>query len=307
MEQHSFTTGGSFEEPKKRSYLKLIIILGFFLLLILGYAFLIKAPRNFPQGKIINIEKGMGLRAISLKLKNENVISSRRAFEAFVMLNGGDRNIIASDFYFENRESVFTVARRIAKGQHGLIAERITIPEGKSNSEIADILSAQLPLFNKEEFLTLAQEKQGYLFPDTYFFFPTDSAGKVVDEMSKNYQKKVGPLKPKFPRSERDIINMAALLEKEAKGDNDRNIISGILWKRYGIGMPLQADAAPETYQNKGLPKSPIGNPGIEAIEASMSPESSPYLYYIHDKEGVTHYAKTFAEHRNNIERYLKD
>jgi UPF0755 protein len=98
---------------------------------------------------------------------------------------------------------------------------------------------------------------------------------------------------------------MASLIEGEAKGDIDRGIISGILWKRIKIGMPLQVDASPETYKVKGLPKSPIGNPGIKTIEAAINPQNSPYFYYLHDKNGNIHYAKTFTEHEANIKKYL--
>ena len=70
--------------------------------------------------------------------------------------------------------------------------------------------------------------------------------------------------------------------------------------------MSLQADAAPETYKTRGLPKLPIGNPGLLAIKAAIYPQSSPYLYYLHDKNGDIHYAKSFAEHQRNIAKYLK-
>ena len=70
--------------------------------------------------------------------------------------------------------------------------------------------------------------------------------------------------------------------------------------------MPLQVDVAPVTYDVKGLPKAPIGNPGLESIKAAISPKASPYLYYLHDKEGKIHYAKTFAEHKQNVVKYLR-
>ena len=70
--------------------------------------------------------------------------------------------------------------------------------------------------------------------------------------------------------------------------------------------MGLQVDAAPETYKVRGLPKKPINNPGLLAIKAAMYPTKSPYLYYLHDKDGKVHYAKTFAEHRLNVLKYLK-
>jgi len=55
-----------------------------------------------------------------------------------------------------------------------------------------------------------------------------------------------------------------------------------------------------------GLPKKAVGNPGLAAIKAAMYPKSSVYLYYLHDKDGIIRYAKTFAEHRQNVLKYLK-
>ena len=69
--------------------------------------------------------------------------------------------------------------------------------------------------------------------------------------------------------------------------------------------MLLQVDAAPETYKTKGLPTNPICNPGLKAIEAAIHPLNSTYLYYLHDKNGIIHYAKTFAEHKQNKIKYL--
>lgn len=70
--------------------------------------------------------------------------------------------------------------------------------------------------------------------------------------------------------------------------------------------MALQVDAAPVTYKVKELPKSPIGNPGLLSIKAAIFPKPSPYLYYLHDKNGDIHYAKNFSEHQINIKKYLK-
>ena len=70
--------------------------------------------------------------------------------------------------------------------------------------------------------------------------------------------------------------------------------------------MPLQTDAAPETYKVKGLPKNPISNPGLEAINSAINPQNSSYLYYLHDKDGNIHYAKNFEEHKANKLKYLK-
>ena len=185
----------------------------------------------------------------------------------------------------------------------------MTIPEGFNVTEIADVFVLKLTNFNKEKFLSLTKTQEGYLFPDTYFFFTTDTEVEVLHSMSENFDKKIASIRPEIISSgkkEKDTIIMASIIEKESKGNNDRGIISGILWKRLSIKMPLQVDAVPETYKTKGLPKNPIGNPGLEAIKATIYPQSSPYLYYLHDKDGNIHYARTFTEHKQNIKKYLK-
>jgi UPF0755 protein len=107
-------------------------------------------------------------------------------------------------------------------------------------------------------------------------------------------------------RSFEDILIMASIIEKEASGASDANMISGILWKRLDMGMPLQADASPITYDRPGLPEFPICNPGIISIKAALNPQESNYLFYLHDKNGQVRYAKTYEEHKQNISNYLK-
>lgn len=184
-----------------------------------------------------------------------------------------------------------------------------TIPEGSNVSAIANILGSKLPNFNKNNFLLLAENKEGYLFPDTYYFFLSDDGTHAIQTMSDNFNKKITPLMGAIQASgktENQIIVMASIIEGEASKEGDRGIISGILWKRIADGMPLQVDDAPETYKAQGLPEEPINNPGMSAILAALYPKSSPYLYYLYDKNGMIHYATTFAEHKQNEAKYLQ-
>jgi UPF0755 protein len=204
---------------------------------------------------------------------------------------------------------VFEVARRISTGEHHMAPVVITIPEGFNINQISDTVASKLTNFNKDRFMLETEDKEGYLFPDTYFFLNNANETDVIKSMTDNFEKKFSSLLSDVissGKNKKDIITMASIIEREAKGDIDRGVISGILWNRISIGMPLQVDAVPETYKVKGLPKSPIGNPGLPAILASIHPQSSSYLYYLHDKNGNIHYAKTFSEHIKNINKYLK-
>jgi UPF0755 protein len=296
------------ETPKNKRRVYLYMGGGLFLILLL-YFFAFSAPAKFPTGTIVNIGSGAGLHNVSGELKAANIIRSRTVFEAIVIMYGGEKHIIPADYLFDVHESVWSVARRISKGDRHLAPVKITIPEGFDNGNIADLFASKLSTFNKDKFLELAKAKQGFLFPDTYFFFTTDNENDALKSLGENYEKKVGPLRDyifKLGKTENEIISMAAIIEGEAEGKEDRDIISGILWRRIKIGMPLQVDTAPITYKERGIPKAPISNPGLDAVKAAMYPVKTDYLYYIHDKEGNVHFAKNFAEHQANIVKYLK-
>ncbi|OGI68785.1 hypothetical protein A3A05_02975 [Candidatus Nomurabacteria bacterium RIFCSPLOWO2_01_FULL_41_12] len=284
-------------------------VLGALFFLIFFTFFFVSAPRNFPEGIVFNVAQGSSLRSVSFELKNQNIIRSRLVFEAFVIIYGGEKHIIPADYLFENKISSREVAKRISKGERHLAPVKVTIPEGFTVYDIADTFALKLSYFNKDKFLNYAKDKEGYLFPDTYFFFTTANEEDVLKSLTDNFKKKISMLENEIintGKSEGDIIKMASLLERESKGSADRDIISGILWKRLSIGMSLQADAAPETYKKLGLPANPICNPGLLSIKAAIYPKSTPYLYYLHDKDGNIYYAKSFTEHRKNILKYLK-
>ncbi len=273
------------------------------------YAFFVNSPADFPVGTIFKIEQGSSLRGVSLNLKNAHIIRSRLAFEAFMILFGREKGVVSADYYFESKLPVLEVARRISKGEHHMAPIAITIPEGFDRFQIADTFASQLVNFNKDQFLLKTKGLEGYLFPDTYFFLTTDTDREIIKSITANFEKKIMSLRFEITASkktEQEIMTMASIIEREAKGNADRGFISGILWRRITVGMPLQVDAAPETYKTRGLPKSPICNPGLAAIKAALYPQKSSYLYYLHDKNGNVHYAKSFTEHLQNVQKYLK-
>lgn len=298
------------KEIKKPFPSRLVYIFVFIFLCILGgYLFMIRPPQDFKPGQIFSVEEGDSLRKLSFKLKDGSFIRSRVAFETLVIFYGGEKHLVVGDYIFPDRISVVVLAKKMATGDRQIGLVKITIPEGFNNKEIAEVADLKLKNFNKDKFLSLANEEEGSLFPDTYFFSTTDDESSVMQLMSKNFKNKTKEVLDTVRASGRDVrevITMASILEKEASGDADREIISGILWQRIKIGMPLQVDAVPSTYKEKGLPEAPVSNPGLATIKAAFYPKSSPYLYYIHDKEGNTYYAKSFSEHRQNINKYLK-
>lgn len=285
------------------------IFFGICFILILGYNFFSAPVSKKINDTKIHITKNDNLNSISKQLKSENVIKSEFILKSFVYLFNFNHNIDRGDYSFKKGSPVFSIASQLSKGKHNVDKIKITFREGLTNEEIAKLLAEKLPLFRKDLFFEESYGKEGYLFPDTYFFFPMDNEEEIVDLLYQNFQTKIKKLDSNIlekNKSLEEIIVMASILEKEAKGEEDIYLVSGILWQRLQIGMPLQVDASPITYKENGLPDNPICNPGILSIEASLKPIKSDYLYYLHDKSGKIHFAKDYEEHKRNINKFLK-
>lgn len=256
-------------------------------------------PRDFPVGEKIHIPENFSLTAVSNLLAKKDAIRSPFLFKAIVTLLHGQGGIIAGDYLLKKSENVWTISRRVTEGDQQIDPIKVTIPEGSTVNDIAWVLLKKIPDFNAPHFVSIAHSYEGYLFPDTYLFYPNTSPAEMVKKMRKTFD-------VKFKNISKDTVIMASIIEKEVSKYEDREIISGILWKRLKEGMLLQVDVAIETYKEKGLPKFPIANPGTLAIKAAENPVKTKYYYYLSDKEGVTHYAVTYDGHKANINKYLR-
>lgn len=295
------------KENNSKSKLLLNIVLGFSFLLIISY-YLFSSP-SLNKDKTIHIAPSDSLSKISNKLKSDNVVRSSVSLKIFVYIFSGDRHIPKGDYLFKKGKSVISIAWQLSRGRHGVEPIRITFKEGFTKDDMAKLLAEKISSFRKDLFLSDERSKEGYLFPDTYFFFPLSTNDEILDEITSNFNNRINSIDKDIKSSGKslsDIIIMASILEKEASGKDDAPIISGILWKRIKLGMPLQVDAAKETYREKGLPKNPISNPGLSSILSAIHSKDSPYMFYLHDDIGQVHYARDFSEHRSNIARYLK-
>lgn len=244
------------------------------------------------------------------KLKGDNVIRSRTVFALLARIMGLEKEIKSGEYFFEKPVSVVEIIKKLGAGDFGVRQLKVTIPEGAALKDVAEIFN-DFKNFKEDEFYLIAKDPslEGYLFPDTYFVLPNIDAAGVVKIMKANFEKKISGLEQEIQNSGHglnEIITMASIIEKEVFENEDKKIVSGILWKRMKKGMPLQVDAAYDTYLYKGLPPAPICNPGLESIEAALRPADSPYFYYLSDKEGNTHFAKTFEEHKLNKIKYLR-
>lgn len=314
---------------KRDIFERLVINLGAWAgLLWFLYTFFIAAPIGFANGAYLTIERGASLKSIAQEFDQYGVVSNATLFEWITRALGDERHIPAGVYYFSRQDNAVWVAMRILGGDFETAAVRITIPEGSTVDEIAKMLQSKITGFNRREFVLRARE--GYMFPDTYFFRPGQSTEAILSVFENNFRVRLLKVQEDVYNSGRtldEVLTMASILEKEASKTADRKKIAGVLWHRIHIGMPLQVDAvfpyimgkntfeltredlkvdSPyNTYTNKGLPPGPINNPGINSIAAAANPEQSSYVFFLSDKEGNFHYSKTYEGHLANKRRYL--
>ncbi|MFT5874087.1 MAG: UPF0755 protein [Clostridium sp.] len=171
----------------------------------------------------------------------------------------------------------------------------------------------------------------GFLFPATYTFSKNVSSKTIINKMLKTFEIKIEPNKSDITNNKlniRNILITASLVEKEAAKDVDRSKIASVIYNRLDKKMPLQIDAtilyvighkdklynkdlkvkSPyNTYLNKGLPPSPICNPGIKSINAAIHPANTDYIYYVLNSKTNEHvFSKTYADHIKNVSLYIK-
>ncbi len=340
MEERNFQTTlrtdtGRIIPPKRRpsslGWLRNLVLILLIPGGIVGYFFIeTTPPPTFVPGTFVLVPDGANLGEIAKLLAKEHIIRSSLLFNITVAHLGKEKSIVSGMYLFKQPADLFAVAGRMASGDHGIETRKITLPEGFTNKQMGETFARELPNFVIDDFFADTKNSEGYLFPDTYFFLSTATSGPVRSALSDNFLKKTQTLHDEAIDNGKvwsDIITMASLLEGEAATPLDRRIVAQILWKRIAIGMRLgvdapfmytlgkgsleltQSDLASDspynTYKNAGLPPTPIGNPGIDAIDAALHPATTTYLYYLSDKKGNMHYAKTFEEHKLNKTKFL--
>lgn len=266
------------------------------IIIVFAFVLMVCLPKSFSHKETVFfvIEKGEGSKDIATDLEKEGVIWWKNLFRAYVLVRGTSDKMQAGTYFVSPSMSIFIIAEKFAAGD--VAKATITIPEGFTSEQINQKLEGIV-----ESDPAVLAEHEGRLFPDTYQIPYGMELTKVIEMMEDNFWRKNEGLAT-TPKA----VIMASILEKELRTKEDKEIASGILWKRIRVGMPLQVDVYMWTYQNTGLPPKPICNPGLDSIKAALYPEDSPYWYYLSTPDGKTIFSKTLEEHNIARAKYLK-
>lgn len=317
--------------------MRILIVIGLLLVVLTGIGLIglnwyqqnIQAPSTANSPQTITVNENATTQSVLVELETKGLIKSTTAAKIYLRLNTSP-TVKPGTYSIPAGSSLPKILEIISSSPKDI---RVTFPEGWRREQYAARLEnayAQIPgaRFSKSEFLTLTQNKEGHLFPDTYNLPATATPQQVIDILELNFKKKTGL----DPFTDQRIIIVASMVERETRNDVERPIVAGIINNRLQAGWLLNIDATVQyaidtsskpseywkpltntqfpslfnTYLHTGLPPAPICNPGLSSIEAAKAPAETDYMYYLHDSTGAIHFAKTLDEHNRNVDRYLK-
>jgi UPF0755 protein len=319
-------------------FIGLIFLTVIFLFVGLGLFFLTPAEKGGAD-QVIVVQEGLSLKEVATELERRKIITNKALFMLWARFMGYSRKIKAGEYLLSPDMAPVKVLEKLTRG--AIITHPVTIPEGYTRGQIAELLQAE-GLIDKNEFLSLTEDPailarygipgqtlEGYLYPDTYQFARGISALSAIDAMVQRFWQMVGPLTEGIREAGmtlNEVIILASIVEKETGRIEERPAVASVFLNRLHRGMRLASDptviyglnefngnltkrdlSTPtpyNTYIIHGLPPGPIANPGLESIKAVVYPAKTKYLYFVSKNDGSHHFSETLSEHNKAVQVY---
>lgn len=293
-------------------------------------------------GKPVQIEvpQGAPTSVIATQLADKGIVTSPTMFRLKTRQAGADGKLRAGVYDLATRMPYELVIEKLVKGPP-IAYVTVTIPEGWVIEQIAERLAAQAGI-DEQEFLELAKggaeqfadehpylrgayegSLEGYLFPKTYRLREGTTASEAIEIMLDQFDTEIESVdlakahKRGFDVDE--VVIMASIIEREARIEKERPLVSSVIHNRLEKDWKLEICATIEyvlpgnrlrltwaqtrtptpynTYLHKGLPPGPISNPGLASLQAAVAPADTDYMYYVlTGKDGSQTYAATETE-----------
>lgn len=293
--------------------------------------------------QFVDIPTGTGTATIGRRLIDAGVVRDAFTFRAALWWTGRSRQLQAGEYRFDQPLAAVDVIDRLVRGD--IYARRITFPEGLTIEEMARIFESRefgpaarfieaardgSPIRDLD---SMANDLEGYLFPDTYGLPRGTPASRLValmvDRFRDTYSSDLRRRAEEQGLTTRQIVTLASLVEKETGKAEERPLVAAVYHNRLKIGMGLQADPTVvyalqkagryngnirredlaldspyNTYRHAGLPPGPIAAPGKASLEAALMPARVSYLYFVSRNDSSHVFAETLAEHNRNVRQY---
>lgn len=290
-----------------------------------------EAPGPSRSPTTVIIASGSGVARIASRLEGAGVIRHRLMFRLAARLSGADKALQAGEYAFPPAISVIGAMAQIRRGE--TVVRKLTVAEGLTVAEVLGLVNAADGLAGVA---TMADSGgEGRLLPETYHFSYGDARAQLVRRMANDMAATLDALWKKradglpLASAEQALI-LASIVEKETAVAAERPLVAAVFLNRLKRGMRLQSDPTVayglsdgalgraltradlktdhphNTYVIKGLPPTPIANPGREALAAVLNPVASDMLYFVADGNGGHAFAKTLRQHNRNVARWRK-
>lgn len=300
-------------------------------------------PRGGPiEYQLIKIERGQSFYSIARELESKNIIKSRRTFYYLARLQNKIPDVKSGDYLLSTSMSSQDILSIITGGRVHLLD--ITVLEGMRYRDIGLLLEKRYffpaDLFHEaatdipflRELDIAGTSAEGYLYPETYRFARGLNPREIINVMHAELLKHITPemevQRKKLGWSFHQVLTLASIIETETNYIPEMPLISSVFHNRLKRRMRLQSDPTViyglqdfngnitrvhlqtshpyNTYRNAGLPPGPIANPRIEAIQAALFPDKSPYLYFVSRNDGTHHFSATLTEHNSAVDKYQR-
>jgi len=288
------------------------------------------------------VKKGTRTTTVALLLKRDHRVRSEYFFLLCSLLLHRGR-VVAGEYELSESMSILDIARKMADGDRKVYTLRIV--EGYNVYTISEVIEragimdagAFLRLAGNADFLKRlaipSDSLEGYLAPETYFYSKEidvdEFLGKIVQRTLRFFDKEDIRLRmQELGMNAFQVISLASIIEKEAKLEGEKRIISAVFHNRLRMGMSLDADPTViygcggfnrdltkadlaartpyNTYHLKGLPKGPICSPSRSSIVAALYPEESDVLYFVSRNDGSHVFSRTMEEQNHFVAIYQR-
>jgi len=280
------------------------------------------------------IKPGSGSSQIANALQSAGVIDSKLAFKLLTRVTGKSGSLKVGLYHFEGNLSLWDVLKKIERGE--VIHFQVTVPEGLRTHDLLELVAEKTGSSLKDWRLALEellpdQEWEGKLLPETYSYSKPVVPIALLEQMITAQRRVIASLVTNQLDAERLRI-IASIIEKETGLDAERPLVSAAIRNRIERGMPLQmdptviygiwrkdgsfsgnirrkdlADDTPwNSYTRRGLPPTPICNPGAASLRAAAAPADVSYLYFVADGTGGHAFASTHEEHQANVKKWIR-
>lgn len=323
---------------------KLIVAILLIAVLIGGYlAYEIWLRPGTGSDVMVKIPEGAAFSEVLDSLESAGLIGSRTAFKVLAVTTGNDNKIKPGTYRFAHATSPPELLEALVEGR-STVKVKVTFPEGITIRRIASIAAQEagcdsamiVKLAKDREFLKTiginASTAEGYLMPDTYFIYwgekPATLLRRMAELFKEFYTDELKKKSQELNLTPYEAIVLASIVEGEARVDSERDTIAGVYVNRLRRDMKLQADPTIQyvlpdgprlllyrdlelespynTYKYKGLPPTPINNPGRASILAALSPARHEYIYFVAraDGTGAHTFSRNVREHDNAVRDY---